>query len=68
MEMIFAIGVWIAFATVTAIAARWFAVKWAEKRGWSALTMPMVYHVFLIVSYLVLVQVAWVILYATIIR
>lgn len=67
METVIAVVVWIVFATVTAVVARWLAVKWAERQGWSALTMPMVYHVSLIVVYLVVVQLAWVLLYATII-
>lgn len=68
MELLLAILIWIVFATLTAIWARVAVVKWAEKRGWSALSMPMVYHVWLIVVYLVLVQIAWIVLYAWLIH
>jgi hypothetical protein len=54
---------WIVFAVVVAIAARWGAVKYAEHRGWSALTMPMSYHVWFVTIYLFIIQMTWVLLY-----
>lgn len=64
METILAFAIWIIFATLTAVVGRFLAVKWAERKGWSALTMPLSYHVWFIIIYLVIVQVAWIILYA----
>ena len=64
MELLLAIILWIVFAVITAVAGRIIAVRWAKKRGWSALTMPMIYHVSLITVYLVIVQIAWIALYA----
>ena len=68
VEMIIAIHLWIAFATLAAIVGRYLAVKWAEKRGYTALTMPMSYHAILIIVYLVIVQSGWILLYVTLIR
>lgn len=67
METFVAFLIWIAFATGFAAVARFYVVKWAERRGWTALTMPMAYHIWLILLYLVVVQLAWVLLYVTII-
>lgn len=58
-------GVWIVFAMVVAVLARWAAVKYAEHKGFSALTMPMSYHVWFVSTYLVIIQVTWIILYFT---
>jgi hypothetical protein len=52
-------AIWVGFLALTAIIARTLAVKWAQHRGWSALTMPMVYHVTFITAYLVIVAVTW---------
>jgi len=56
-------GIWIIFAVVVAIVARWSAVKYAERRGWSALTMPMSYHVWFVGIYLFVIQLTWMVLY-----
>ncbi len=54
--VIFVVGaVWLVCCTIAAVLARWSAVKVAEKNGYSALTMPMKYHVILIMLYLALV-------------
>lgn len=65
MTLIICIALWVAFATGVGIAARNLAVKWAEHKGWSALTMPMKYHAYFIFSYLVIVQAVWLALYLT---
>lgn len=64
METIVAFSLWIIFATLTAIAGRFLAVKWAERKGWSALTMPLSYHIWFVVTYLIVVQIVWILLYA----
>lgn len=56
-------GSWILFAIVLAILARTVAVKYAERKGWSALTMPMSYHVWFVGVYLFIIQLTWIILY-----
>lgn len=54
---------WIVFAIVVAILARYAAVKYAEHKGWSALTMPMSYHVWFVGIYLFVIQATWMALY-----
>jgi hypothetical protein len=63
MVMLLAIGGWLVFSILAAVVARIGAVKFAEKRGWTALTMPMSYHVWLITAYLVLVYGGWIVLH-----
>lgn len=55
--------IWIVFATVFGVVTRNVAVRWAQRRGWTAISMPMSYHVILITVYLVVVQAAWILLY-----
>ena len=54
---------WIAISALLGIVARTLAVKWAERNGYSALTMPMKYHVWFISIYLVIVQALWIVMY-----
>lgn len=58
-------GSWILFAIVIAILARQVAVKYAEHKGYSALTMPMSYHIWFVSIYLLIIQMTWVFLYYT---
>lgn len=64
--MVLVVGIsWILFAIVVAVVARQVAVKYAERKGWSALTMPMSYHVWFVGIYLAVIQLTWVFLYYT---
>jgi hypothetical protein len=47
--------VWVAISVVIAILARFGVVRFAKHRGWTAITMPMSYHIWVISIYLVLV-------------
>jgi hypothetical protein len=68
MTLIIVAGSWILFAILVAILARFLAVKYAESRGWSALTMPMSYHVWFVTIYLAVIQFTWVGLYFTFLK
>jgi hypothetical protein len=60
IDMVFVVAaIWIGFLVLLAVIGRVITVKWAEKRGWSALTMPMVYHVWFITAYLTIVVGSW---------
>jgi hypothetical protein len=63
MEMAIAIGAWLAFAILAGITARAIAVKVAERKGWTAITMPTVYYLWFLGSYVIVVQGAWLIIY-----
>jgi hypothetical protein len=65
MVALFAILGWLAFSTLAAVVARVVAVKFAERRGYSALTMPMSYHVTFIIIYLVLVYSSFMVVHFT---
>lgn len=68
MEMAVAIGAWLAFAVLAAITARFIAVKVAERKGWTAISMPRIYFAWFIGIYLLAVQGAWLILYFTFVK
>lgn len=68
MEMAVAIGAWLAFAILAGILARFIAVKVAERKGWTAVTMPTVYYLWFLGSYVLAVQGAWLVLYYTFIK
>jgi hypothetical protein len=53
----------LAFSIVSGIVARQIAVKWAEKRGHTALTMPMNYYLWFITIHGVVNIIAWIVLY-----
>jgi len=68
MTLLIVAGSWIVFAILSAILARFLAVKYAERRGWSALTMPMSYHVWFVGIYLFVIQATWIVLYYTLVH
>jgi hypothetical protein len=65
MTTLLVVGGWLIFCIILAVIMRVLAVKYAERRGWSALTMPMSYHIWFITIYLVITQVLPAILYIT---
>jgi hypothetical protein len=58
-----ATGIWLVFSILSGIVARQIAVKWAEARGHTALTMPMNYYLWFITIHGVVNVLAWVGLY-----
>jgi hypothetical protein len=66
MMALLAVVGWILFSVFAAVIARVLAVKFAEKRGYSALTMPMSYHVGFITIYLILVYSTWLAIHFTV--
>lgn len=61
--IVLAAGIWLAFSIVSGIVARQIAVKWAEKRGHSALTMPTVYYLWFVSLHGVINVLVWIGLY-----
>lgn len=68
MEMAVAIGAWLAFAVLAGIAARYIAVKIAERKGWTAVSMPTVYYLWFLGIFVLVVQGAWLVIYYTFIH
>jgi len=61
--IIVATAVWLVFSIVSGIVARQVAVKWAEKRGYTSLTMPTKYYLWFISVHGVVNVLAWISLY-----
>ncbi len=68
MEMAVAIGAWLAFAVLAGITARYIAVKIAERKGWTAVSMPTVYYLWFLGIFVLVVQGAWLVIYYTFIH